>query len=57
MDPDATLKALRDAVARWLLAETNDSEHAAALDMADAATALDGWLTSGGFLPDEWRKD
>ena len=36
MDPDATLKALRDAVARWLSAETNDGEHDAALDVIAA---------------------
>lgn len=24
-------------------------------DIADCVEALDGWLTKGGFLPDDWK--
>lgn len=55
MDPNATLKNLRAALDKISLAvplsEFGD-------DIEDALTAfdaLDEWLKSGGFLPEDWN--
>lgn len=45
MDPNATLNALRELLAG------DDGE------VAETFAALDEWLSNGGFLPDDWRKD
>lgn len=58
MDPNVTLSGARDAVADIFLAFQNDDDTAAlhgAQWLADTFTALDGWITKGGFLPDAWR--
>jgi hypothetical protein len=44
MDPNETLRLMRDALAEGDL-ET----------VAEMAEALDGWISTGGFLPDAWR--
>jgi hypothetical protein len=44
MDPNETLRLMRLALAE------GDLETAAEL-----ADALDGWISTGGFLPDAWR--
>ena len=61
MDPDTALANLRNALARLRAAEGHQPnsheafQHAAAAtEVADAAEALDGWLTGGGFLPATW---
>jgi hypothetical protein len=46
MDPDVTLECLRAAI------KTEDY-----LTAARMADALDHWLSSGGFLPQDWRKE
>lgn len=63
VDPDTALANLRNALTRYRAAQGwdfPDSAEAAeagsaADDLADAAEALDGWLTGGGFLPAAWR--
>lgn len=44
MDPDTALERLREALA------ADDTDAA-----ADAAEALDQWLTKGGYLPSAWN--
>lgn len=53
MDPNATLAALRE-----LVEVTNDGDpggSARVARFAELVEALDGWLTNGGFLPEEWQ--
>lgn len=57
MDPNVTLAALR-ALMRKL---NGDVQCGIEVDPEDVACAfdrwesLDGWLSRGGFLPDEWE--
>jgi len=54
MDPNATLEAIRKAIAT---AEAqNDAESYAAwiIDAVSAFEDLDEWLTRGGSVPDAW---
>jgi len=58
MDPDAALARLRAAVIAWVKAQESNSHEAgceAASDAIHAIVALDGWLSTGGFLPTAWR--
>jgi hypothetical protein len=58
MDPDAALARLRAAVIAWAKARESNSQEAgweAAHDAIQAMVALDGWLSTGGFLPTAWR--
>lgn len=57
MDPTETLRLARHALQRFLAASDGasaDDEHAAASDLAEAFSALDEWLSRGGFLPLQW---
>lgn len=54
MDPNATLETLRQLCADWENGITRDSEQLAG-EFFDAVTALDEWLTRGGFLPRAWE--
>ena len=59
MDPNAALDNLREAVARYNEAYDNGDPEGcryAAHDLAEAADALDGWITRGGFLPTGWQR-
>lgn len=50
MDPNATLEELREVL--------QAGETAADIDQVRALvlfSALDDWLSNGGFPPDEWR--
>lgn len=51
MDPNAALADMRQAIDN-VLATASGSQ--AAHELAEAADALDTWLTSGGFLPEAW---
>lgn len=50
MDPQATLDELRRIALEHL--ESDDSDLAR---MAELVEALDGWLSTGGFLPRDWQ--
>jgi hypothetical protein len=50
MDPDEALRLLRAAIGD--LAVVNDE---AAGEVVEHFTALDGWLSAGGFLPSAWQ--
>jgi len=57
MDPNETLKVLRALVAEVLGAdrfEGNDADEVLG-ELAEEFDALDKWITSGGFLPQDWR--
>lgn len=51
MDPNATLDMLRQAIRDY---EGGESPESVAGDLAEAAAALDTWITRGGFLPADW---
>lgn len=55
MDPDATLRAARAALSRYVTAATEDDAINAATDLAAAFADLDRWLSGGGFRPDAWK--
>lgn len=50
MDPDLTL-----AQARTLIAEAHETGSDFD-DLRDLFVALDGWLSQGGFLPEDWKR-
>lgn len=59
MDPNETLRRIREAVARWTELEGKGPEWQAertliAAELIEHVEALDGWLTRGGFLPWAW---
>ncbi len=57
MDPDTALADLRAGVAAVRdAADGNGDLITSAEILADAAAALDEWITRGGFLPAEWRQ-
>jgi hypothetical protein len=57
MDPNANLGETRRLLARMLDGDQpNDNYLDDAQRLAELARALDGWITGGGFLPDEWAR-
>lgn len=54
MDPNEALRALRAALADFDTALDADDANQAAMRLYDAADALDGWLSKGGFPPQDW---
>lgn len=55
MDPDKVLHELRELVAE-ATSESGAPRSDLASDIGDKFEALDGWLSSGGFLPGAWRE-
>lgn len=53
MDPNETLDMLRQAVIEY---ERGESPEGVAGALAEAAAALDAWLSNGGFLPADWSR-
>lgn len=56
MDPDATLAEAREALIGFQTHSDRDLWIKAAIRVAEAFEALDGWLTKGGFLPADWAR-
>jgi hypothetical protein len=59
MDPNATLAAIRQAIADVNGAQPGDSIahfQEASLRLAEHVEVLDEWLTRGGFLPYAWAR-
>jgi hypothetical protein len=47
MDPNATLAQIRELIAAGTKVDLEQA--------AELMTALDEWLSRGGFLPDAWQ--
>lgn len=58
MDPNATLAELRELCALYDSKSLHDNSDQAEMlaDIVEHVTALDGWLSRGGFLPDGWAQ-
>jgi hypothetical protein len=58
MDPDTTLKELRQIANRILKNEEHSDASVVAIDatsLAERVVALDEWIRNGGFLPKPWH--
>lgn len=55
MDPNANLDQMR-RLAEYILGVSNGMTKVAAENLAELVQALDGWLSHGGFLPEEWKR-
>jgi hypothetical protein len=55
MDPNETLKKIRELLKVVFNNMEDFQMPQVAIDLADEVTALDSWITSGGFLPDAWK--
>lgn len=56
MDPNVALSDLRAVLAKWEEWGTLELDPETAMDeIVDLFFALDNWLTSGGFRPDDWN--
>lgn len=55
MDPNANLAYIRDLLEEW---ERNGSQLAANdwNTLAELISALDGWMSNGGFTPTAWKR-
>lgn len=62
MDPDTALSDLRQAIREYEVAAdlpgiVGTADIAAAAErLHSAASALDDWISRGGFLPSQWQK-
>lgn len=56
MDPDEALAQMRTAIETVWAAQSSVSAATAADTLAEHASALDQWLSKGGFLPAAWSK-
>ena len=54
MDPNATLAQIREALTTYRANLYSKAGREALQDLAELVEALDGWLSGGGFLPNEW---
>lgn len=59
MDPDAALLRFRRAYTEARkTSDENGTVHPQVLEeLISTAEALDTWLSNGGFLPEDWRKE
>lgn len=55
MDPNESLRQLRISIAQYAEHETLPTYDDVMTTM-NHLTALDEWLSKGGFLPDDWEK-
>lgn len=56
MDPDATLKHIREVVQEVRSSDKWTESTRLETELAVAVAALDKWLSNGGFLPKAWVK-
>lgn len=57
MDPDEALRLAREAAGEIENADDDGTlEGSQVGQLVEAFTALDEWLTKGGFLPDAWKR-
>lgn len=60
MDPNQTLQEIREFIVAYNTLPDRTPEYRFAELLDDIATrfeALDGWLSTGGFLPDSWTRN
>jgi len=57
MDPNETLRDIRELVTAWHEADLHSVEREVSEDLVGRIDALDAWLTSGGFLPEAWNRE
>ena len=58
MDPNETLRRLRQMAATAIEVDSSESTNVAAVDLTEMAEhfqALDQWIQNGGFLPANWQ--
>ncbi len=55
MDPNETLRQIREAIQAFDDNYGEPPSESAATAVLDLFEALDGWLSKGGFLPDDWQ--
>jgi hypothetical protein len=53
MDPNETLKRIRQIAGRF---EKGQARNQDGPELADLIDALDGWISRGGFLPRDWAR-
>lgn len=54
MDPNETLRLLREAITGLFAVDTDNASYDPAVEIAERFQALDEWLSKGGFLPTDW---
>lgn len=57
MDPDETLKRLREALKVMDTTRSMNELMTASVVVLETMTALDEWITKGGYLPKDWKRD
>jgi putative heme degradation protein len=57
MDPDVTLHLIRETILQMWVDRDPTTKAAHAEEIVDHFEALDAWLSKGGFLPTDWKKD
>jgi hypothetical protein len=55
MDPNETLRLLRLTIKQMGVEPKNAIWMAHAEEVVEYVEALDTWLSSGGFIPDDWK--
>lgn len=55
MDPNETLRRMRVLASDLDDNPTLDTVESVAYGLAECVTALDDWLSRGGFLPEAWE--
>lgn len=55
MDPNEALRVLRLTIKQMRVDEHPDIRRAHAEEIAEHFEALDGWLSTGGFAPQDWQ--
>lgn len=57
MDPNATLKEMLELAADIIKSSDEyPADLVAAVRLAEAVDALNGWIMNGGFMPKAWRE-
>lgn len=56
MDPNTVLAEIRSLIESIDHAKSDAEVHRALADASVSFTALDEWLSSGGFLPTAWQR-
>lgn len=55
MDPTVCLNEIRSLTSEAVCEKSDGLKEVLVDDLAEHIANLDGWLSSGGFLPEQWR--